>query len=267
MIIVDVQRAGPSTGMPTKTEAADLLAVMYGRHGESPVPIVAPFDTWRMLRRSDRGDPHRGSLSNTCIHSVRHVSRQLVRAVGSFRPSTTFQRSTQTSRWKRTTMTGSCHTCATLTSPVRGPCLAHRASSIVSADSRKRMAPGNISYDPENHERMTRIRAEKIERIADDIPALEVDDPDGADLLVIGWGSTHGAIAAAARRVRCWNGKVAIAHLTHLNPFPEEHRSGRAFLLKGPRSGAKHWPPDHDVESSFPDRRRVLFEKSRVCRF
>jgi 2-oxoglutarate ferredoxin oxidoreductase subunit alpha len=95
------------------------------------------------------------------------------------------------------------------------PGLEHRIGGLEKQDG-----TGNISYDPENHERMTHLRADKVAGIALDAPALEVDDPDGADLLVLGWGSTFGSIQAAARRVRARGGAVATAHLVHLNPFP-----------------------------------------------
>jgi 2-oxoglutarate ferredoxin oxidoreductase subunit alpha len=95
------------------------------------------------------------------------------------------------------------------------PGLEHRIGGLEKEDE-----TGNISYDPENHDRMVRLRAAKVAGIAADIPELEVDDPDGADTLVLGWGSTYGAIGAAARRVRASGRKVATAHLHHLNPFP-----------------------------------------------
>ena len=220
MIIVDVQRAGPSTGMPTKTEAADLLAVMYGRHGESPVPIVAPstpggcFDAAiEATRIAVRYRTPVFILSDTYLgNSSEPWLIPSVDDLPEIDPNFTVEANHDDGFMPYLRN-------ADLARPwaVPGtPGLEHRIGGLEKEDG-----TGNISYDPENHERMTRIRAEKIERIADDIPALEVDDPDGADLLVIGWGSTHGAIAAAARRVRGWNGKVAIAHLTHLNPFPK----------------------------------------------
>ena len=99
---------------------------------------------------------------------------------------------------------------------------------------------GHISYEAENHARMTRLRAEKVAGIAADIDELEVDHVDGAELLVLGWGSTYGAIKGAVRRVRLRGKKVARAHLHHLNPLPREHRRGRALLLQGPDPGDEH---------------------------
>ena len=120
-----------------------------------------------------------------------------------------------------TPATGSCPTCATRSWRGRGRCrarpgLRHRIGGLEKED-----VTGNISYEPENHEHMTRLRAERVERVAESVPDLEVDDPDGAELLVLGWGSSYGAIEGAARRVRREHGvSVATAHLHHLNPLP-----------------------------------------------
>ncbi|GAA3662997.1 2-oxoacid:acceptor oxidoreductase subunit alpha [Nonomuraea antimicrobica] len=220
LIVVDVQRAGPSTGMPTKTEQTDLLMAMFGRNGESPVPIVAPmspsdcFDAAVEAARiaikyrtpvmllSD------GYLANGSepwrlpeISELPDISQTFTTepngADGEFLP---FKRDTET-----------------LARPwaIPGtPGLEHRIGGIEKADG-----TGNISYDPDNHDLMVRTRAAKIAGI--DVPALDVDDPDGdADVLVIGWGSTYGPIAAAVRRIRKSGGKVAQAHLRHLNPLP-----------------------------------------------
>jgi 2-oxoglutarate/2-oxoacid ferredoxin oxidoreductase subunit alpha len=95
------------------------------------------------------------------------------------------------------------------------PGLQHRIGGLEKADG-----SGNISYDPDNHDRMSRLRQAKIEGIANDIPPLAVDDPDGARVLALGWGCTYGSITAAVRRVRRAGGNIAQAHLRHLNPFP-----------------------------------------------
>ncbi|MFI7419389.1 2-oxoacid:acceptor oxidoreductase subunit alpha [Nonomuraea sp. NPDC049684] len=220
LIIVDVQRAGPSTGMPTKTEQTDLLMAMFGRNGESPVPIVAPlspsdcFDAAVEAARiavkyrtpvmllSD------GYLANGSepwrlpeVSDLPDISQEFTTEPngegGEFLP---FKRDTET-----------------LARPwaIPGtPGLEHRIGGIEKADG-----TGNISYDPDNHDLMVRTRAAKIAGI--DVPDLEVDDPDGdAKVLVIGWGSTYGPIAAAVRRIRRNGGKVAQAHLRHLNPLP-----------------------------------------------
>ena len=228
LIICDIQRAGPSTGMPTKTEQADLLMALYGRNGESPVAILAPatpadcFDTaieavriavkYRtpVIILSD------GYLANgsepwqiPTVDSLAKLRDEFKFAISNeysgadaapeFLP---FQRDPQT-----------------LARPwaIPGtPGLEHRIGGIEKADG-----AGTISYDPDNHDKMVRLRQAKIDGIAADIPPIEVDDPDGnARVLVLGWGSTYGSIGAAARRVRLAGGSVAQAHLRHLSPFP-----------------------------------------------
>jgi 2-oxoglutarate ferredoxin oxidoreductase subunit alpha len=221
MIVVDVQRAGPSTGMPTKQEAADLMLVMYGRHGESPAPIVAP------------------RTPSDCFA----VAIEAVRIALKFRTPVFILADTflanSSEPWKLPSVDSLPDIGTTFaTEPnhegefwpylrdenlarawaVPGtPGLEHRVGGLEKADG-----SGNVSYDPANHEYMTRIRAAKIAKIADDIPLLDVDDPDGdADLLVLGWGSTYGAIRAACDSVREQGKKVAHAHLVHLCPFPK----------------------------------------------
>ncbi|MFN8185327.1 MAG: 2-oxoacid:acceptor oxidoreductase subunit alpha [Candidatus Nanopelagicales bacterium] len=221
LLVVDVQRGGPSTGLPTKTEQADLLQALYGRNGESPVAVVAPqspadcFDaaieaariaiTYRtpVLLLSD------GYLANgqepwsiPDLATLPTIDPDFATGGngedGEFLP---FLRDPQT-----------------LARPwaVPGtPGLAHRIGGIEKADR-----TGNISYDPDNHDRMVRLRQAKIDGI--DVPDLEVDDPTGdAELLVIGWGSTYGPITAGVRRARREGKRVAQAHLRHLNPMPK----------------------------------------------
>jgi 2-oxoglutarate ferredoxin oxidoreductase subunit alpha len=220
LLIVDVQRAGPSTGMPTKTEQTDLLMAMFGRNGESPVPIVAPmspsdcFDA--AIEAARIAVKYRtpvmllsdGYLANgsepwrlPAVSDLPDISQDFTTEPngedGEFLP---FKRDTET-----------------LARPwaIPGtPGLEHRIGGIEKADG-----TGNISYDPNNHDLMVRTRAAKIAGI--DVPDLEVDDADGdARVLVLGWGSTYGPIAAAIRRIRKGGGKVAQAHLRHLNPLP-----------------------------------------------
>jgi len=226
LIVIDVQRAGPSTGMPTKTEQADLLQAMYGRNGEAPVAIIAPkspadcFDTaieairlattYRtpVLLLSDGylangSEPWRvpeiGDLPRIRVEFAAAPNHETETGEHVFWP------------FKRDPVT--------LARPwaVPGtPGLEHRIGGIEKADGH-----GNISYDPANHDLMTRTRQAKIDGIARDIPSLAVDDPTGdAKLLVLGWGSTYGPIGAAVKRVRAQGGRVAQAHLTHVNPFP-----------------------------------------------
>jgi 2-oxoglutarate/2-oxoacid ferredoxin oxidoreductase subunit alpha len=225
LIICDIQRAGPSTGMPTKTEQADLLMALYGRNGESPVAVLAPatpadcFETaieavriavkYRtpVIILSD------GYLANGSepwrIPAVDGLAR--LRNEFSFASEHSLPEGQEFQPFQRDPKT--------LARPwaIPGtPGLEHRIGGIEKADG-----AGTISYDPDNHDRMVRLRQAKIDRIADDIPPLEVDDPDGgARVLVLGWGSTYGSIGAAVRRVRTSGGSIAQAHLRHLSPFP-----------------------------------------------
>ena len=225
LLVVDVQRAGPSTGMPTKTEQTDLLMALYGRNGESPVPVIAaasPSDCFFAAIEAARiaityrtpvillSDGYLGNGSEPWripdVSELPDLSAAFAFATtadqpeqGDFRP---FTRDPQT-----------------LARPwaIPGtPGLEHRIGGIEKADG-----SGNISYDPDNHDLMVRTRAAKIEGIANSIPPIEVDDPTGhARLLVLGWGSTYGSIGAAVRRARRAGQDVAQAHLRHMNPFP-----------------------------------------------
>jgi 2-oxoglutarate/2-oxoacid ferredoxin oxidoreductase subunit alpha len=221
LIICDVQRAGPSTGMPTKTEQADLLMALFGRNGESPVPVVAaatPSDCFHAAIEAARiAVTYRtpvillsdGYLANGSepwlipdVATLPDLSSQFAFAAadgGEFQP---FRRDP-----------------ATLARPwaLPGtPGLEHRIGGIEKAD-----VTGDISYDPDNHDLMVRTRQARIDGIAWSIPPLAVDDPTGsAKVLVLGWGSTYGSIGAAVRRVRKAGHEVAQAHLRHLNPFP-----------------------------------------------
>jgi 2-oxoglutarate ferredoxin oxidoreductase subunit alpha len=227
LVIIDIQRGGPSTGLPTKTEQADLLLAMYGRHGESPLPIVAArtpahcFDVaieavriavkyrtpvillsdgylangaepWRLPRIDDLPD-----LTVTFATAPNQHTDEGDVFLPYLRDPETLARP-----WAVPGTAG----------------LEHRIGGIEKSEP-----TGNISYDPLNHEHMVRMRAARIQRIAEDIPPTDLDDPTGdAELLVLGWGSTYGAIGAAARRVRAQGHRVALAHLVHLNPFPAD---------------------------------------------
>ena len=218
MIIVDVQRAGPSTGMPTKTEQADLLLAMYGRHGESPLPIVSastPSECFTAALEAARIAVRYRTpvilLSDTFIanssepwpipdvESLPKIDPAFASPNGpDFLP---YSRDERLARPWATPGT---------------PGLVHRIGGLERQDG-----TGNISYDAANHELMTRLRQAKVDGIADDIPPLEVDDPDGdAELLVLGWGSSLGTITEAVARARASGQKVATAHLRHLSPFP-----------------------------------------------
>ncbi len=220
MVIVDVQRGGPSTGLPTKTEQSDLLLAMFGRHGESPMPIVAP------------------SSPSDCFHAA----IEAVRIAVTYRTPVILLSDTFLSNSSEPWRIPDVETLPIIepkfaTAPSNGegflpyerdeklarpwatpgtPGLVHRIGGLEREDR-----TGNISYDPQNHEHMTNLRAAKVAGIAADIPLIEVEDPDGdAELLILGWGSSLGTVRAAARRVRDDGRKVATAHLRHLNPFP-----------------------------------------------
>jgi 2-oxoglutarate/2-oxoacid ferredoxin oxidoreductase subunit alpha len=217
MIIIDVQRAGPSTGMPTKTEQSDLLMALYGRHGESPLPVIAPstpggcFDAaFEAVQIAVRYRTPVILLSDTFLASSSEPWRiPVVADLASIDPAfategaETFQPYARDERLARPwAIPGT-------------PGLAHRIGGLEKADG-----SGNISYDAANHERMTELRAEKIDGIAREVPPLRVDADAGARLLVLGWGSSQGAIRAGVRRAREAGHAVACAHLHHLNPLP-----------------------------------------------
>jgi 2-oxoglutarate ferredoxin oxidoreductase subunit alpha len=224
LLVVDIQRGGPSTGLPTKTEQADLLQVMYGRNGEAPVPVVAP---------STPGDCFFTVLEAVRI-AVTYRTPVFILSDGYLANGSEPWRIPQVGELPELPVefaTAPNHTGAdgteefwpylrdpeTLARPwaVPGtPGLEHRVGGIEKQDG-----TGNISYDPANHDFMVRLRQAKIDRIA--VPDVEVDDPSGeARTLVLGWGSTYGPITAAVRRIRGASGKIAQAHLRHLNPFP-----------------------------------------------
>jgi 2-oxoglutarate/2-oxoacid ferredoxin oxidoreductase subunit alpha len=218
LVIIDVQRAGPSTGMPTKVEQADLLMTLYGRNGESPVPIVAPatpgecfsfaIEAARLALKymtpvvylsdafvANGAEPWMvPSLDDLPDISVDNA----VKGDGVFLP---YDRDPET-----------------LARPwaVPGtPGLEHRIGGLEKADGL-----GNVSYDPDNHHKMTLLRAGKVAGIARDIPPLDVFGPEDGELLILGWGSTYGVIRSAVERLRAEGRSVAHAHLRYLNPFP-----------------------------------------------
>jgi 2-oxoglutarate/2-oxoacid ferredoxin oxidoreductase subunit alpha len=226
LIVIDVQRGGPSTGLPTKTEQADLLHAMYGRHGEAPLPIVAartPSDCFATAIEAARlAIKYRtpvillsdGYLANGAEPWLLPDIDALAPIDPAFASDTNHTEEDGTATfWP---YVRDPETLARPWAPPGLPGLEHRIGGLEKADG-----SGNVSYDGINHETMVHLRADKIAGIAKDIPLLEVDDATGdAELLVIGWGSTYGAIVAAVRRVRARGLKVAHAHIGHLNPFP-----------------------------------------------
>ena len=228
LIICDIQRAGPSTGMPTKTEQADLLMVLYGRNGESPVPVLAPatpsdcFDTaLEAVRIATKYRTPVIILSDGYLANgsepwrIPEVS-DLPRLRDEFSYSKPQEWRDGDGRVEFLPFKRDPETLARPWAIPGMPGLEHRIGGIEKAD-----VAGTISYDPDNHDKMVRLRQAKVDGIARDISPLEVDDPDGtARVLVLGWGSTYGSIGAAVRRVRTTGGSVAQAHLRYLNPFP-----------------------------------------------
>jgi 2-oxoglutarate ferredoxin oxidoreductase subunit alpha len=231
LLIIDIQRGGPSTGLPTKTEQADLLQAMFGRHGEAPVPIVAP---------STPGDCFYAAIEAARI-AIKYRTPVFLLSDGYLANGAEPWRIPDVATLpdisvefasvpNHTTADGSeefwpyLRDATTLARPwaIPGtPGLTHRIGGLEKEDG-----SGDVSYDPVNHELMTKLRVAKVAGIAADIPLVEVDDPvmpgatGRAELLVLGWGSTYGAIQAAIRRVRAKGHPVAHAHLRHLNPFP-----------------------------------------------
>jgi 2-oxoglutarate ferredoxin oxidoreductase subunit alpha len=236
LIVVDVQRGGPSTGLPTKTEQADLLQAMFGRNGESPLPIVAP---------QSPGDCFDAAVEATRI-AVAYRTPVMLLSDGMLANGSEPWRIPEVAELPSidpgfATETNHVVTTAkgeekaefwpylrdeeTLARPWAIPGTAgleHRIGGLEKGDGH-----GNISYDPANHDLMVRTRQAKVDRIAESLPPLEVDDPsgppgEGARVLVLGWGSTYGPIGAACRRVRAAGLHVAQTHLRHLNPFPKD---------------------------------------------
>jgi 2-oxoglutarate ferredoxin oxidoreductase subunit alpha len=239
LLVVDVQRGGPSTGLPTKTEQADLLQAMFGRNGEAPVPVVAPsspgdcFDAaleaariaityrtpvmllsdgylangsepWRIPETSELPtiDPDFATGPNQTV--VKNAGKDDESSTEEFWP---YARDEETLArpWAIPGTAG----------------LEHRLGGLEKEGING--GRGNISYDPDNHDFMVRTRQAKVDRIADSLPPLQVDDPSGAaKVLVLGWGSTYGPIGAAVRQVRKAGLDIAQVHLRHLNPFPKD---------------------------------------------
>jgi len=218
MVICDIQRGGPSTGLPTKTEQSDLLQVMFGRNGESPLPVVAaasPQDCFEVAFEACRVAV--GSMVPVVLLSDGYIANgsepwrlPKVDDLPEFAPEL------------RTDPEGFApylRDPETLSRPwaLPGtPGLEHRVGGLEKAD-----LTGNVSYDPANHERMTELRAEKVARIARHLAPVEVEGPAEGGLLVLGWGSTEGAIKGAVRNLQGRGVEVSRAHLRWLNPFPE----------------------------------------------
>ena len=217
IVVIDVQRAGPSTGMPTKTEQSDLLQAMYGRNGDSPVVIIAPatpsecffmaIEAFRialkyMVPVIFMSDGYLGNGSEPwripLMSELPKVEYHYAPLDGEFSP---YKRDPETLArpWAVPGQKG----------------LEHRIGGI-----EKSAATGDISYDPQNHHEMTLVRAERVARIARDIPQMEISGPATGELLLLGWGGTYGAITTAAESARKRGLSVSSAHIRYLNPFP-----------------------------------------------
>ena len=217
IVVAAIQRSGPSTGMPTKTDQADLFQVLYGRNGESPVAVVAPATPVECF--------------NYAIEAfriaLRHMTPTVFLSDGYLGTGSEPWRVPHPDDLPRIEVTFATDPATyqpyardpeTLARPwaVPGtPGLEHRIGGLEKAD-----ITGNVSYSPENHDRMTRFRAEKVQRIADDVPDLEVIGDEEGELLVLGWGSTYGANLSAVQRARAQGLSVSCAQLRYLNPFP-----------------------------------------------
>lgn len=221
LVVIDVQRGGPSTGLPTKTEQADLLQAIYGRNGEAPVCVLAartPRDCFYMAIESSRialkymtpvillTDGYLANGSEPWrvphINEIAEIPVKFRTEVEGFYP---YQRDENLSRpWA---IPGT-------------PGLEHRIGGLEKSD-----IYGNVSYDPENHDKMVKLRTEKIKKIAQDLPDLKVDGEDKGDLLVLGWGSTYGSIKDAVIKARNSGLTLSQAHLRYLNPLPKNTES------------------------------------------
>jgi 2-oxoglutarate ferredoxin oxidoreductase subunit alpha len=219
VVIVNVQRGGPSTGLPTKTEQADLLQALYGRNGECPVPVLAaatPADCFPMAYEACRiavkymtpvfllTDGYLANGSEPWL--VPQVAELPKFAAPALPPLADFQ------PYRRDP-----ETMARAWVPVGVKGYEHRIGGIEKQD-----VTGNVSYDPDNHERMVRLRAAKVKKIAQEIPPTEVLGERKGDVLLVGWGGTYGSITAATQDMRKAGRKVSAVHLRHLNPLPPD---------------------------------------------
>ena len=217
LVVIDIQRAGPSTGMPTKIEQADLLLALFGRNSDSPIPVIAPLSPgdcfytvleafrWAVKYMTPVIVLSNGHLANSSepwrIPDVQALPRV---GITHWTDAATFQAYSRDPE--------------TLARPwaIPGtPSLEHRIGGLA-----KEPGTGNVSYDPEDNERMNQLRADKIARIAADIPPIEIDGPESGELLVVGWGGTFGAITSAVEAARLEGKSVSTIQLRYLNPFP-----------------------------------------------
>jgi 2-oxoglutarate ferredoxin oxidoreductase subunit alpha len=226
LVIVDMQRGGPSTGLPTKTEQSDLLQAIYGRNGEAPMPVIAA---------SSPGDCFFAAYE-ACRIAVKYMTPVILLSdgyLGTGSEPWLIPNADELPHFKPSFASATNHTIdgqevflpylrdeATLSRPWAKPGtpgLEHRLGGL-----EKEHETGNVSYDPENHHYMTKLRADKVQRVADDIPPLEIFGEEAGDLLVVGWGSTKGAIEAAVDAALRRGLNVGSVHLRHLLPLPND---------------------------------------------
>ncbi|MDP6928557.1 MAG: 2-oxoglutarate ferredoxin oxidoreductase subunit alpha, partial [Planctomycetota bacterium] len=222
LVVIDVQRAGPSTGLPTKTEQADLLQALHGRNGESPVPVIAattPADCFDAAYEAVRiavkymtpvillSDGYIANGSEPwklpSVESLPTIEARFAQKPTDGEPFQPYARDPQT--------------LARAWAKAGTPGLAHRIGGLEKQD-----VTGNINYDPDNHEHMVQTRAKKVAGIADDLPPTEVLGEATGDVLVLGWGSTRGAITGAVTRHQKMGCSVSAICLRHLNPLPKD---------------------------------------------
>ncbi len=216
LLIINIQRGGPSTGLPTKTEQADLLQALYGRNGEAPVPVIAsstPSDCFETIFEAARialkymtpvmmlSDGYLGNGSEPWklpnIADLPDISPKFRKDPNNYLP---YLRN-ETTLAREWAIPGT-------------PGLEHRIGGLEKQDK-----TGNVNYEPENHDKMVHLRAEKIERIANDIPLASVEGDERGDLLVVGWGGTYGAIRSAVEAKRAQGKSVSHLHLRYVNPL------------------------------------------------
>ncbi len=226
LVVVDIQRGGPSTGLPTKTEASDLMMAMYGRHGESPMPIVAAYSPSQCF----------DAAIEACRIALEYQTPVMLLSDGYLANGSEPWKLPDVESLPSINVTFATEPNQTNEDgePVFWPFMRdeklrrpwaipgaegmmHRVGGLEKADG-----SGNVSYDPANHGRMTELRQERIALIADDIPLTSVEGDPTASTAIVGWGSTWGAIRGATRRLIDAGNPVAHIHLTHLNPFPKD---------------------------------------------
>ena len=219
LVIFDIQRGGPSTGLPTKTEQADLMQALYGRNSECPVVVIAPatpgdcfFIAYEAIRIAVKymvpvivlSDGYLANGSEPWLipdpKNLPDIAVRFRTEPEGFLPYAR-EEATLARPWVRPGTPG----------------LEHRIGGLEKQD-----VTGNVSYDPDNHDHMVRLRAEKVRRVAQEIPPTTINGPAGGDLLVVGWGGTYGAITAAVEEAQAAGKSVASVHLRHLNPLPPD---------------------------------------------